>query len=186
VANELTVSGQKGSNALVGQDKDSVDLFMAHRGELVEFASSVLGNHARGEDVVQEAWLRFDGVIKHRFLDEPLGYLFRIVRNIALDHRRQRVREGRYIIAPVNDAAETAPADRPSPEAEILHREQLSIVEAALAELPERTRLAIEMHRLEGRKLREIADRLGISITLAHGLIAEGLEHCRRRLRREL
>ncbi len=41
------------------------------------------------------------------------------------------------------------------------------------------------MHRLEGRKLREIASHLGISVALAHGLVADGVEHCRRRLRRQ-
>jgi len=53
-----------------------------------------------------------------------------------------------------------------------------------MAELPERTQIALEMHRLGGCKLREIADRLGISVGLAHGLVAEGIEHCRRRLHR--
>ena len=52
----------------------------------------------------------------------------------------------------------------------------------AIAELPERTRIALEMHRFGGCKLKEIAAALGISIPLAHILVAEGVQHCKRRL----
>lgn len=166
------------------RDQGILGLFMSHRGALVDYASGILGSRAQGEDVVQEAWLRFDGAAKRGFLDEPLGYLYRIVRNVALDGRRRTAVEGRYLSADIAADAEARAEDRPSPEAEISHREQLAIVRAALAELPERTRVALEMHRLEGRKLREIAAHFDISITLAHGLIAEGVEHCRRRLAR--
>ena len=41
-----------------------------------------------------------------------------------------------------------------------------------MAELPERTRVALEMHRFGGFKLREIAAHLGISVTVTHELIA--------------
>jgi RNA polymerase sigma-70 factor (ECF subfamily) len=54
----------------------------------------------------------------------------------------------------------------------------------AMAELPERTRIALMMHRFDGFKLRDIAAHLGISVALAHALVYEGLEHCRRRLAR--
>jgi RNA polymerase sigma-70 factor (ECF subfamily) len=53
-----------------------------------------------------------------------------------------------------------------------------------MAELPERTRIALMMHRFDGFKLRDIAAHLGISVALAHALVYEGLEHCRRRLAR--
>lgn len=166
------------------EDKTSLGLYMAHRGALVDYATGILGSRAQGEEVVQEAWLRFEQAARRRFLDEPLGYLYRIVRNIALDGRRQRDRESRYLAVPIDGAAEAAPEERASPETEALHREELAIVRAALAELPERTRTALEMHRLDGRTLKEIAGHLGISIALAHALVADGVAHCRRRLRR--
>ena len=53
---------------------------------------------------------------------------------------------------------------------------------AAMAELPERTRIALEMHRLGGCKLREIAERLGISESMAHVLVKDGIKHCQRRM----
>jgi RNA polymerase sigma-70 factor (ECF subfamily) len=44
--------------------------------------------------------------------------------------------------------------------------------------------MALEMHRFGGCRLKEIADRLGVSVTTAHTLVAEGIAHCRRRLKR--
>lgn len=162
----------------------SLTLYLQHRGELVNYASKIVGDRSRAEDVVQEAYLRFSEVTARRLIEEPLGYLYRIVRNLALDKRRRQAHEGRYVspevaIADLGQAAE----DRPSPETEASDRADLQALLDALAELPERTRMALEMHHFEGCKLREIADRLGISIALAHRLVAEAVEHCRHRLR---
>jgi RNA polymerase sigma-70 factor (ECF subfamily) len=50
-------------------------------------------------------------------------------------------------------------------------------------ELPARTRIALEMRRIEGAKLRDIAQRLGVSVPVAHSIVAEGIAYCRRRVR---
>lgn len=163
----------------VKPDKAKLDLFVAHRSALVDYAKPILGCRARAEDVVQEAYLRFDGIAADRTLDEPVGFLFRIVRNLALDLSRRLGREGRLHTQVESD---DIAADRPSPEAEALHRDQLRAVLQALDELPERTRIAVRMHRLDGCTLAQIAAHLGVSVGLAHSLVADGIDHCRRRL----
>jgi RNA polymerase sigma factor (sigma-70 family) len=158
-------------------------LFMANRAALVEYASGIIGNRAQAEDLVQEAWLRFDEVVERRFLDQPLAYLYRIVRNLALDGRRRLRRESQVIAGAELDAVAEVTADgRPSAEAVLLYKDEYDLVMEAIAELPERTRIAVEMHRFGGRKLREIAAALGISVPMAHVLVAEGLQRCKRRL----
>lgn len=160
----------------------SLILFMAHRGALVDYASGIVGDRASGEDVVQEAWLRFDSVTRTRLLEEPLGYLYRVVRNLAFDGRRRLQRENLVLTGDDLSAAYASPDDRPSPEAVALSRNEYSLVMGAIAELPERTRVALEMHRFGGAKLREIADTLGISLPMAHVLVADGVRHCKSRL----
>lgn len=163
------------------RDEKTLSLFMSHQAELVAYAATIVGCRARAEDVVQEAYLRFEDASGSRDLAQPVGYLYRIVRNLAVDGSRRLALESRHIDG--DAAAAEAPADQPSPEDAALHRAELRIVVAALAELPARTRRALEMHRLHGLRLKDIAERLGISITLAHVLIHEGLAHCQRRLR---
>ena len=163
---------------------DTTALFVEHRRSLIDYAARIVGSRAQAEDVVQEAWLRFDEVSRQRLLDEPLSYLYRIVRNLALDGRRSQVREARYVVRGADLLAEGVAEDRPSPEAEAVGRGELRAVQAALLELPERTRIALEMHRFGGATLKDIADFLDISVGLAHALVRDGLEHCRTRLRK--
>ena len=165
---------------------DTASLFIEHRVSLIAYATRLVGSRAHAEDVVQEAWLRFDEASRQRLLDEPLGYLYRIVRNLALDGRRRTALEGRVVLEGSADPAfADASMAEPTPEAVALHRDELRVLMAALGELPERTRIAFEMHRFGGCKLREIAEFLGISLPWAHRLVAEGMLHCRRRLKRK-
>ncbi len=46
-----------------------------------------------------------------------------------------------------------------------------------MAELPERTRVALEMHRFGGFKLREIAAHLGVSVTVDARADCRGVSH---------
>jgi len=158
-------------------------LFAEHRRSLVDYATGIVGSRSAAEDVVQEAWLRFDQISQRQLLNEPLSYLYRIVRNLAIDGRRKQAREDRYVVNPVL-GVEGVAEDRPSPEAEAAGRSDLQALHVAMHELPERTRVALEMHRMGGATLKDIGDYLGISIGLAHSLVIDGLEHCRRRLAR--
>jgi len=158
----------------------NLDVYLSHRAALIDYATPIVGCPARAEDVVQEAFLRFDAAAGVGPLDEPAKYLYRIVRNLAIDGRRRRLRdEVSSSAAEDRDAAD----DNPSPEAQALARDELRLLNEAMAELPERTRIALEMRRFGGCKLREIADFLGVSVSVAHDIVAEGVAHCRRRVR---
>lgn len=159
-----------------------LDIYLSHRSELVNYASNILGDRAHAEDVVQEAYLRFDDAASARPVHEPLSYLYRIVRNLSLDMHRRSRRDRDRLVTGAEAVAHRVHEERPSPEADTATREELRLVNEAITELPERTRLALEMHRFSDYTFRQIADELGISVGLAHSLAAEGIEHCRQRL----
>lgn len=168
----------------VPRDPTILSLYSAHRSDLVNYASSILGDRAHAEDVVQEAYLRFDQAAEMQALGEPLAYLYRIVRNLSFDVRRRLTRERTRETHDPEDAAGRVEAHLPSPEASAVSRQELRIIAAAMEELPERMRVALQMHRFDGRPLKEIAAHLGISVGLAHLLVVQGLEHCHQRLYR--
>lgn len=161
-----------------------LDLYFAHRPALVEYAATLLGDRGHAEDLVQEAFLRFvpDGRPGDAAILNPAAYLYRIVRNLAFDGHRRSLLEGQHMEGGADQAATTVAADIPSPEAAASARQELERVLAAMAELPERTRIALEMHRFGGCKLKEIAAHLGISTSMAQILVIEGVRHCQRRL----
>ncbi|WP_296329736.1 sigma-70 family RNA polymerase sigma factor [Reyranella sp.] len=162
---------------------DSASLFSMHRNALVAYAAKIVGSRPEAEDLVQEAWMRFDESTRGRYLAQPLSYLYRIVRNLALDTRRRTARKSRVLVGIELDAAAEESHDKPvTPESQAIHREQLRLLNDALNELPDRTRIAFDMHRLGGCKLREIAGFLGISVPYAQALVAAGMDHCRKRL----
>lgn len=157
--------------------------FEEQRRNLIRYASRITGNRDHAEDVVQEAYLRLGEMARKQHLASPGGYLARIVRNLAID-RLWRSRRDVEVFAPDGQVAlDGLAADQPTPEQVVLSRNELARLEAALAELPERVRIAVEMHRFGGAKLREIAAELGVSVTVAHELVVTGVAHCRSRLR---
>lgn len=163
-------------------DDLSLALYRSHRRKLMDYARGIVGDAARAEDVVQEAFLRFRDAAAGRVLEEPVGFLYRVVRNLALDRRRRLVLEGRHGADAGDPAVLAVAGDQASPEQDAMAREQLARVMEAMDELPERTRIALEMHRLGGCTLREIAARLGVSVSMAQVLVTDGVRHCMARL----
>lgn len=164
----------------MGIVEKSFDHYFVYRRELIDYATAIVGDRARGEDVVQEAYLRLGSTVADRSIEEPVGYLRRIVRNLALDWVRRLSLERTYFDSEY--PAESIAEDRPNPEQALSTQDDLRLVMAAMSELPERTRTALELHRFQGWKLKDIAAHLGISVALTHRLVFDGLDHCRKRL----
>ncbi|HEY0466357.1 MAG TPA: sigma-70 family RNA polymerase sigma factor [Polyangiaceae bacterium] len=156
-------------------------LYLAQRADLVSQASRILGSRTWAEDVVQEAYLRFvsaDGIAESVL--KPNAYLARIVRNLATDWARHSFQGGQREL---DDAKlESIATSALTPEQAAEYRNELRLIAAALAELPERTRKAFEMNRLKGQTLLEITQELGISVTLAHQLVKRAQLHCASRV----
>lgn len=157
-------------------------IFVAHRRELIDYATAILRDRSRAEDLVQDAYLRIAASAGERAITEPLSYWRRTIRNLAIDVLRGRLAEGRQ--ASAFEAVAPKAEELPSQEDALAHKAELRIVLDALAELPERSRTALELHRFEGLKLKDIALRMGISVGQAHRLVHDALDHCRQRLRR--
>jgi RNA polymerase sigma-70 factor (ECF subfamily) len=134
--------------------------------------------------VVQDAWVRIQAAERRVPLVEPLRYFYRTVRNLALDGYRAEQREGLRKGQELGDAAETVADTTPSPETAAIARDELRQVLEGLEELPERMGRAVKLYKFEGLKLREVAERMGISVALAHSLVLDGIEHCAQRVAR--
>src|SRR3546814_1957938 len=67
----------------VASDRCVPDIYLAHRGRLLDYASGLLGDRQHAEEVVQEAYLRLDAAAGRRPVVEPLPSLYRLVRNLA-------------------------------------------------------------------------------------------------------
>ncbi len=105
----------------------------------------------------------------------PRAYLYQVSRNLSINHaRRER-------LANTVDLGEEAVAQLvdPSPSAEtvVYDRQRLKLTEMALAELPDRTRIAFELHRLGDRTISDVAAEIGLSTTRTWALIRDAYRH---------
>ena len=132
-------------------------------------------------DITQDAFLRMMTAKPHDETHNPRAYLYRIARNLVIDHeRRGRAVTMQYI----GDEALHQIADpAPGVETVIYDRQRLRIVVHTLAELPARTQLAFRLHRLDGLSNAEIGQRIGLSTTQTWTLIRDAYRHIRDRLR---
>lgn len=162
------------------------DAYLRHRSALIDYAAPILGCRARAEDVVQEAFVRFSqrqkgltGTTVPQPIGDPVSYLYRIVRNLAFDWLR---RPEAAMKPGDSDDLERLADGTATPEQAMMQKDQVRVLSEALAELPERTRTAFVMRRLEGRSLKEIADHLGVSVVRAHQLVKDAVRHSAARL----
>ncbi|RJE85860.1 RNA polymerase sigma factor [Paracoccus onubensis] len=160
---------------------DIQTLFRRYAGELTGSLRRGGMSDDMASDITQDAFLRMMTAKPGGEAHNPRAYLYRIARNLVIDHERR----GRTVtIQHIGDQALHQIAD-PAPGAEtiIYDRQRIRIVIRTLAELPERTQLAFRLHRLDGLSNAEIGQRIGLSTTQTWILIRDAYRHIRDRLR---
>ena len=137
---------------------------------LVRRITHITRDTAGAEDAVQSAMVRMLEYRGSHLLDNPEGFVARAAVNLAIDERRRRVRRPHERL----DAVEAALVDAHPLQDEVLKaRERLSRLKLGLARLSPRTREVFLLHRLEGLKYREIAERLGITVSAVEKHVAK-------------
>jgi len=162
------------ARALAGDRAAFGTLVERYAGVVRRVARTVLGDPDDADDAAQDALL--SALVKLRQYDSrrPFGpWLLRIVANAATDRRRRRkVRR----VEPL-DPGLVAGGTRPDTAAE--RRALSERLRQALAELPQRRRIAVVLFDVEGYSHAEIAAVLGIP----EGTVRSEVFHARRRLR---
>lgn len=134
------------------------------------FAARMLGgDRAEAEDVTQEAMLRLWKIAPEWRQGEAKvsTWLYRVTSNLCTDRLRKR----RHVDI---DAIPEPADDAPGVAAGMMQASRADALQAALAQLPERQRIAVTLRHLEGRTNPEIAEVLEISVEAVESLTARG------------
>lgn len=128
---------------------------------------------ATTEDIVQEAYARVVSLSNWGDLANPKAYVMLVIRNIAIDRLRQAriLPFDRGIDAAIREVRD----EWPDPLAQAAARQELERARATIAELPPQCRRVVEMRKIEDCSPREIADRLGISVSTVEKHLVKGL-----------
>ncbi len=156
-------------------------LFRRHHKEVVRYAARLIGNRDDGEEVVQNAYLRMVRV-DSRSVDHPRSYLFKAARNAAIDFRIKVEREWSRRVE-LDQADSLSASDEFALRLEF--RDKVATLSVLMNELPHACRTAFIMNKVEGHSHREIAEKLGISVSMVEKHILRAFSHCRD-VRREI
>jgi len=131
-------------------------VFETEEGPLLRFAHGMIGRREVAEDLVQDAFLKlhkhWEQVENHR------AWLFRCVRNLALNHLRDHRREVSQ------EACRDAVAKTPAPDAAVGRMEAAGTLRLLVAGLPDKDRELVELKYEQDLKYREISERTGLSV----------------------
>ncbi len=151
-------------------------LFVRYYLPLVLWGEQFLHDRAKAEDVVQDFFVRLweDNYLWNISPRALSSYLFTAVRNACLT--LQNKKDSLYQASKLSEVeipveAFCEPSD-----------ERLAKVLEEVKKLPERTRLVVEKVMLQGKKYKEVAFDLGISVNTVKFLLREGTRKLRERV----
>ena len=138
-------------------------VYSGMRPELLRFLTARLGDRAAADDALQQLWLSLLAT-DARPVNNPRAYLYRAAHNVALDAVRVRARRLPCDGECASRGAGPEPAAS-APDVEVTPSvgDEVATLATAIAALPEDTRHAFRLHKLEELSLVATAARLGIS-----------------------
>ncbi|MEM7599786.1 MAG: sigma-70 family RNA polymerase sigma factor [Verrucomicrobiota bacterium] len=165
------------------------ELIERHQGAVIGTVAKMLGGAAEAEDIAQQVFIR---IWKSAPRYEPQAkfttWLFTITRNLVFNETRRRQRkptvsveereEEHHLV--VSDVDAATPAD------EALHSELEDAIDRAIADLPEKQRLAVVLRRYEELPYEEIGKVLSMSIPAVKSLLFRARNQLKQSLQRYL
>ena len=167
-----------------GRDADALALlYDRHSARLYGLAQRILGDTGEAEEVLQEVFLH---VWKAAATFDPsrgpvLAWLLVATRSRSIDRLRSRRPGWKAGVRSLEEAPETA--SREDIEADAASREWEAQCRAAIAELPEDQRRALELAYFEGLTQQEIAERTATPLGTVKTRVRLGLMKLRERIR---
>src|SRR4051812_17733060 len=137
-------------------------LYRATITPLRRYLARLLGNTSEAQDVAHDAYLRVYPSVERQSAERPEALLYVTARRLAINRLKRRS------ISPISRQStevELAACSVPGVQQQVMARQELLLLEQAIAKLPEGCRAVLLLRKVELLSHREIADRLGIAIS---------------------
>lgn len=150
-------------------------LYSDHHGWLVQWLNRRVHCVQEAADLAQDTFVR---LLKQcpAELQEPRAFLATVARSVLIDHCRRMSLERAYL-----DTLALLPEPvTPSPEERAIVLEALEQIDRMLDGLGARARSAFLLAQLDGLSYKEVAARLGVSLSSVEKYMATAFAHCYR------
>ena len=161
-----------------------------HRNGLVGYLYRMVENHAVAEELAQETFLR---AFRSRAGYQPSAkfttWLYSIGTRLALNWLRDNRLSRRHepLDAPGENGRPYQYADpRPLADSRLMRQDLVRTVRRALAELPDRQRSVVLMHKYQDMSYEEIAAALGVTVQAVKSLLFRAHSALRQKLGRRI
>lgn len=158
------------------------EAFTDHAREVRRFLQRRVKCADTAADITQEAYLRLITKAEPAPVANVRAFIFQVARNLVIDHVRSRSRRLVFEAGLANLYAVTGNA--PEPLTEVVAADELARLREGIKTLPPLQREIFELCRLEGLAHREIARRLGVSLSTIEKHMAAALEFLREHVER--
>lgn len=163
-------------------------LISLYQGKIFGFARAYCSDPNEAADLAQEALIKvYRSLHSFRFQSSLLTWMFRIVKNVALDHYRSRQQRERRREQPIDGTSEvdlrggSIPArhDGQDPEDHLLADEQRQALWTALSRVPEVYRTVVVLTDMQGLSYEEVAAIVGTPVGTVKSRLNRGRDALR-------
>lgn len=172
--------------AASGDDSAFEQLLLAHQKQVYNLCLRLSGSAEDAFDLSQEAFIKaWRALAQYQFEAEFSTWLYRLTRNVCIDHLRRRKRQstvpleteqdGELLELPLPDSA-------PGPEERMLHEEKQRILAEAMQALPEDQREILVLRVVNDLPYDRIAEILDLQL----GTVKSRLARARLQLKKIL
>ena len=170
-------------------DKASFEALMRkYYPRLFNFIYRFVGNEHIAEDLTQEVFLRvYRAAAGYRPRSKFQTWIYTIARNISLNELRHHKKTPLSLDEPFS--SEDGPVERqledtrtPRPDEQMLRRETVAAVRAAIDSLPANQRMAVILRRYDQFSYEEIAQTMRLSVKAVKSLLSRAKENLKNKL----
>ena len=164
------------AKSLQGNQKAFRELLARHHATAYAVVRGVLGDSDEVEDVIQQVYVKvFRGLDRFRGDAKFSTWLYQIARNEAINE----VKKKRMQTADIEDVVLAAP-DHERPDASYQRSRAGTELNAAMAKIDERYRMALELHYMGERSYEEIAEIMDLPLGTVKTYIHRGKAELKR------
>lgn len=124
------------------------------------------------DDIIQETYSRLMTAESVQHVHDARSYTFQVAGSVVIDHLR-RMKVVSIASVPDFDYLEVV-SDEPSPERQVIDRDELHRLAGMIARLPGRIREVFTLRRVYGLSQREVAEKMGIAESTVEKHMARG------------
>jgi RNA polymerase sigma-70 factor (ECF subfamily) len=142
--------------------RDFAELYRATLAPLRRYLTRLLGNAGEAQEIAHDAYARVYPSLAEQPAKYPAALVYTTARRLAINRLKRRS------ISPVTRepySPELSASQAPGVEQQVMARQELAMLEAAIADLPEGCRAVLLLRKIEMLSHKEISARLGIAVS---------------------